>query len=950
MLTKQKRFKTNTYLWYTVLFIILMGSILGVVRLSGYSLISTHDVLRQHLPIAYDYRNMMIDFVRHLSKGPTMWSWKFGLGGDVFQTYSFYVIGDPFAYLYLLVPTKWVVGLFQVLIVVRYYLAGLSFVYFTKQFKYKYMISSLAGTFAYLASGFALLAFVFQPFFLNVLILLPLLFVGIRNILQGKSIWIFTITVAFILMNNLYFAYMFAIVAFVYLILSYILNKDYRANFIKTITKFFVGAIISLGVSSWLVIPTVIGMFSSGRSTADSQLRMLFYPIAHYWNLPNIMLGSNQFASFWMPSFGLSIGIFGILYVLFNWKQYQLLGWIFSIAGIMVLFPVFASFMNGLGMPSNRWLFVLALPMAYSVTLLVEHIGDIETRTRLYITAAAIGLVAVMLILNLLNGNTVKISIPLFFVLLDVLALNITGFNEIKVSSRQVLGIIVLVNFWIWIGNMFYPKGANNVNSLVSTRIVNELIKSPSIRGLKAMEKTKNFRISYKHSAKIPNRPIIQNSSLISKFHSVNSYYSIQNAGVVRFANDMGIANHSNLVPLNDLNDRTILKKFLGVKYELKNKYTKDQAYKKLWKQRIKPKLAFVFYQPNLISDNKYNDLGMTEKEQSLFKVASISNPQKTVNYNPGKDIIDKKAELTMADGQKVDSHNISIKQPIETNHLNSKDIKKLKQYKYIRVAIPKEFKNNDNRVYLEFSHIKFTPQSTAEEIKSNATESVLSGKNKFDRSFSKKQNAVDIKRAKYSSSLRMLRKDVDLNAWSINAKYGNHKTHLFQTGITDPGATSFYRKNKNDILNMGMVTKDKKPYILLKLNHSGKYSFDLRVQQQSLNHINKDISRLNSTVRKIHIKHNKVTADVQGRTKQGIIETTIPYSKGWKARVNGKSTEVKKVNNAFIGVRPNKTGTNKVSFMYVTPGLKAGFLISVLTIGLLIVGSVIIVIKNRRA
>ena len=71
--------------------------------------------------------------------------------------------------------------------------------------------------------------------------------------------------------------------------------------------------------------------------------------------------------------------------------------------------------------------------------------------------------------------------------------------------------------------------------------------------------------------------------------------------------------------------------------------------------------------------------------------------------------------------------------------------------------------------------------------------------------------------------------------------------------------------------------------------------------------------------------------------SKPSILSTTIPYTKGWKATVNGEKVETLIVNEGFIGL-PLAAGNSEVTFTYQTPFLVLGALLSLLGIGLLVV------------
>ena len=58
----------------------------------------------------------------------------------------------------------------------------------------------------------------------------------------------------------------------------------------------------------------------------------------------------------------------------------------------------------------------------------------------------------------------------------------------------------------------------------------------------------------------------------------------------------------------------------------------------------------------------------------------------------------------------------------------------------------------------------------------------------------------------------------------------------------------------------------------------------------------------------------------------------SVPYSKGWKAYVDGKQAELLKANECYMAIRLNK-GSHNVEMKYETPFLKIGAYISTLSI-----------------
>lgn len=65
--------------------------------------------------------------------------------------------------------------------------------------------------------------------------------------------------------------------------------------------------------------------------------------------------------------------------------------------------------------------------------------------------------------------------------------------------------------------------------------------------------------------------------------------------------------------------------------------------------------------------------------------------------------------------------------------------------------------------------------------------------------------------------------------------------------------------------------------------------------------------------------------------SKETLAIYTIPYDNGWVAKVNGKEVDIEKVDNGMMAIKINK-GENDITFNYITPGLKYGMILSVIS------------------
>lgn len=132
--------------------------------------------------------------------------------------------------------------------------------------------------------------------------------------------------------------------------------------------------------------------------------------------------------------------------------------------------------------------------------------------------------------------------------------------------------------------------------------------------------------------------------------------------------------------------------------------------------------------------------------------------------------------------------------------------------------------------------------------------------------------------------------------------------------------------KKKRDVLNKAIVL-DKK-----QIKKYGKY-FE-KYDDGKMEYIN------TLSNNKFSLKKNKFNSSFK-TPKDTLIIYTIPYSKGWNSKVNGKDALIEKVDNGFMAIKVEK-GFNNVEFIYTTPGLKIGFIISIISV-LILIGSIVL-------
>ncbi len=214
------------FLAYTVCFAIIAGAVFSVFIINKKSFIWVPDGLQQHFNALLYYRSWPLSILdtlvtEHKVSVP-LWDMQIGLGSDVLTTLHYYVIGDPLNLLSVFVPDEKYMELFyNTMVLVRIYLAGLAFSAYCRYHGQK-PYSTLLGAMVYDFCFWVIIA-VRHPYFLNPMIYLPLILVGVDKIYKKQKPWLYMGMLAVATVSSFYFTYMICIFVAIYALLRYLM-------------------------------------------------------------------------------------------------------------------------------------------------------------------------------------------------------------------------------------------------------------------------------------------------------------------------------------------------------------------------------------------------------------------------------------------------------------------------------------------------------------------------------------------------------------------------------------------------------------------------------------------------------------------------------------------------------------------------------------------------------
>ncbi|MDY2616142.1 MAG: YfhO family protein, partial [Treponema succinifaciens] len=359
-------FQVKTFLIYSLLFCLLVPLCFFQFFVYGKSFCSG-DGITEHTAFLAFYgewlRTIAYNFIHGKFIVPTF-SFSLGFGADIISSLTWFCIGDPLNLLSIFVPKNGTYILFVFLAVLRFYLSGISFIFYCNTHKFQKNIIPF-GAISYSFCGYALFVGIRHPYFLNPLIFLPLLCIGIDKILDRKSPMFFIIFSFLACVCNYYFFYMLSFFAFVYAAVRFffvvkIERKFLCKEFFKTFFRAFGFYMIAVMMAAFILLPSAYGFLTASRTTEKIEVNF-FYSLAYYANLFSSVSSPASVGGFF-GSIGFAPVVFVTLLFLFTLndkisKQLK----IFILLGVLFFIcPFFGHFINGFNYITNRWCFAFA--------------------------------------------------------------------------------------------------------------------------------------------------------------------------------------------------------------------------------------------------------------------------------------------------------------------------------------------------------------------------------------------------------------------------------------------------------------------------------------------------------------------------------------------------------------------------------------------------------------
>lgn len=852
------------------------------------------DGLSQHFSALAYYGEALREFFRNLLAGHpklVMWDMSLGYGADILSTLNYYAIGDPLNLLYGFVSPKNTETMYDFMILLRMYLAGITFIMYARKMK-KRSYGTVIGALVYVFSGFCFRLGLRHPFFINPMIYFPLLCLGIEKIYQRERPYVFIFAVCVSAMSNYYFLYMLTIFAVIYAWIRFYkyTEENKIKNFFLTILKFGMYYILGIAMAAVILLPSVIGFLGNGRyGNGVDWKSLIVYPGKYYLLFIENFIGYGNMGSNTNAGYLPIVGIV-VLFTLFSQrmkhKKYRA-AFIASI--IALIFPIFGYAFNGFSYANNRWAFALSFIVALLTAEMYPRLFVMSKRQQIGIGAGIIIYTVFCIIVNtsgeeILKNKGIMVAcglIAVFYILL--LIFQRLGYDTQKRIVRVSMAILLLISVGVHGYYRFDPKGYAYTQEFMDQGQAYRTLKEDNIRMLSKVNDPSVYRVhaeGYRY----------KNYGLINHLNTISGYYSITAKCVTDTIKGYDTLGMQYADKYKGVDQRLGLLSLAGVKYitvahnsqvakDVSSKGDVPYGVEKLRKKgnitlyKNKYALPFAYAYDSYMTEQQYEQLNGIGKEQAMLA-------QIILDQHPA----DKEIQ-----------HNEQRNDPdIQTISLPETRISSPKGKKYADITVPVE---KDKETYLYFKNLVYHGKKNGDD------NFILTGR-------------------KGTKGILVTQNDVQ------------QKIHIQST------FNPYYFGRKDYIVKINHQTSKAKEKVRLNFLSPGEYEFDdislITVPKKDV--LARLKERKENSMKQIQYEGNHFRG-VYHAKKDQILCVTIPYSKGWKATVNGKRAKIYKANGMFMGIIMKK-GTQSVKLDYETPGLKIGAYISLVAwIGLGIYG-----------
>lgn len=920
-----RSYNHSYFLVYTACFIAVFCIVFSWFLFTGRTFVWQHDGFSQQYKALVYYGRYLRTIVRalfieHRFVIPT-WDFTIGEGSDIFMALHYNVYGDPLNLLSVIVPTRYTHYLYNFLIFLRMYLAGISFSLLCFETGKKSRFGILTGAMVYVFCYWALFNAERHPYFLTPMIYFPLLILGIERILRHKSPYVLIGAVFLSAISNFYFFYMLVFLTIIYAVVRLMPAFMKRPKeTLLTLVKIGGYSVVGVLMSAVILMPVIIAFLSSDRMSVNYGT-LLLYPLSYYSRFLGAFLSSTN--SYWLCMGFSAVSLPAVLLLFFRRHEGAELKQYFVICVAIALVPFLGQALNGFSYITNRWSWGFALVIAYIVADVWPRFLELTRSESLFLFGGVSGyLILCLLLEQSRNAETLaNLGIALIFVFLLVLysqKMLLVSKNKFQVLLLAVtVSSIVSHSYWL------YASSAGNyaAQAIEAKNFTDETIQAETTLVKYAANKDEQDDF-----VRYSGRNLTYNAGMIGQVSSTSYYWSLANPYVASLRTKTGLLSYS-LFQYRDYDDRTALTTLASVGYYITPKSNKNpvpygfslidtglyegakpSAEQKYNIYRNENALPLAYTYAKSVTPEYFETLNEIEKQELLLQAVVVEDGSKWPGPSLSSQSLDYEV-ICNGNGITYDGDRFIVTSSKATAQLTFEGVENSETYLLVNGLDYERALTYDLYFGVEtLDPLDLYNETRWENLSHSDKESITRGK-----IFETPATSASI---------------------TVKVSTGISKTLSYYTPYYQ-----FYNGRQDFAVNLDYA-ESAADSITLTFSAPGIYSFDeLSVICQPMDRYVEQVNTLKEDVLEdLTIGTDRVSGHISPDTDKWLC-FSIPYSKGWKAYVDGVETELYQANIQYMALDLS-AGDHSIELVYQTPMLRIGAVVSVS--GFLLLGIVL--------
>lgn len=898
LINENKNRKTlSVYFWYTIFFVVSAAITFSFFLIYKKSFVWKDDGLYQEYNAFIYAGNWFRDYIKEIFVNqnfvPPLWEWGLGAGADVLGGS---MESDPFYIISAFFPTAIAEVGYAFVIILKLYLAGLTFSAYCKKMGCLKWTTTLAAL-IYIFCSFVTYASPHHLSFSNPMIFLPMVFLGIEKIIRKESFVLFSISVTLSALSGFYFFYQIIILTIIYVILRFLFSSEYRKPKIvlNNIMKIIFSSIIGVMISALILLPIVMSFVGNHTRISQNYVYDFFYSLAQYRSIPVSLITATAQPVRWAFTGMLPFALIGVFGSFIRRDKNQTFARIyFLIEIIFICFPFFGSLFNGFGYVTNRWTFAWSFMPAFLFAKELPEIlkFDIKKEGCLALSCFVYTFLCIAITKSFSLENLIGIVLLMASLFLVIFAPDFKDINlkfkKIKISVKKKFiirsssSLLVLVCVFYMAFFRFSSSVSDNITEFKEAGTANSLLMEERSSVWTYIEDDDFYRVD---DSFISNPQ--HNFALQSHQPTTTWYWSITDTNTVNWRR-LNNCYHLQNFKFRGLYSRAWLQPQYCAKYFVSTPSKTAQASvpygftlrgsiqgysNEYWLYETSNSLSFGSTYDGIIRLSDYENLSIAERQQAALQNCIIDDDAQVSLKSNSMEFDDYEIPYTIQcdKNSSFSDNRLTVKKADSTLTLTFED-------------------DTQGELYVQFSGLKYD----------DATQSTITAQ---------------------------------CNKAKCNV------THYSDNSTYTEGRTEY-------LLNLG-YSEDERNEITLTFSNKGDYSFDeLKVICQPMEKLPEYVKARNEDVlENVSFDTNKISGTID-LEKSKFLCLSLPYSKGWTAYVDGQKVDLLHANIAFSGLEL-EAGHHEIELKFCTPYIKIGAVLSILGIISLVFCAVLF--KNKE-